>query len=141
MVWQLAVDEFERENGYAKQEMGVAGVTWPCMSKPKAAISSWASPSDEVSTVSDIDEGKRMAALRWRSCCWWDLAYGTSLQSPPAALGRQQKKLLLASFTQQKGKKNRRREVARLVGKWRAAGGAGEWQPRGEGLHAWLPCR
>ena len=72
--------------------MGVAGVTWPCMSKPKAAISSWASPSDEVSTVSDIDEGKRMAALRWRSCCWWDLAYGISLQSPPALLGRQQKK-------------------------------------------------
>ena len=33
-----------------------------------------------------------MAALRWRSCCWWDLAYGISLQSPPALLGRQQKK-------------------------------------------------
>ena len=75
-----------------------------CMGKPKAAISSWASPSDEVSTVSDIDERKRMAALRWQSCCRWDLAHGTGLQSPPAALGRQQKKLLLVSFTQQKEK-------------------------------------
>ena len=30
-----------------------------------------------------------------------------------------------------KKKKNGRREVAGLVGKWRATGGAGEWQPRG----------
>ena len=25
------MDKFEGENGYAEQEMGVAGVTWPCM--------------------------------------------------------------------------------------------------------------
>ena len=42
------------------------------------------------------------------------------------------KKLLLASFTQQK-EKNERREMAGLVGKWRAAGGVGEQEPRGEG--------
>ena len=63
----------------------------PYMGKPKAAISSWASPSDEVSTISDIDERERVVALRRRSCCQWDLAYGTGLQSPPKALGRQQK--------------------------------------------------
>ena len=41
-------------------------------------------------------------------------------------------KLLLASLTQQK-EKNERREMAELVGKWRAAGGVGEQEPRGEG--------
>ena len=41
-------------------------------------------------------------------------------------------KLLLASLTQQK-EKNERREMAGLVGKWRAAGGVGEQEPRGEG--------
>ena len=42
-------------------------------------------------------------------------------------------KLLLASLTQQK-EKNERREMAGLDGKWRAAGGVGEQEPRGKGL-------
>ena len=97
----------------------------PCMGKPKAAISSWASPLDEVSTVSDIDERKRMAELPSVGFSPWDRP------SKSSDSARKATKKTLTRVIHPAKRKIKRREVAGLVGKWRATGGAGEWKPRG----------